>query len=131
MPAVLMELGFMDSKADAPIILTEEYADQCAGAIVSVMVKRGKLQKNTAASAVSVELQCVKPGDRSAEVYALQALLNRFSGKQIGVDGNFGAMTEAALRVFQAEHALKVTGIADSETWNEILKNPSKRKAVS
>lgn len=45
MTAVLMELGFMDSKTDTPIILTDEYADQCAEAIVEVMVERGKLQK--------------------------------------------------------------------------------------
>jgi N-acetylmuramoyl-L-alanine amidase len=48
MPAVLLELGFMDSKTDVPIILTEKYADQCAEAIVSVLVKRGKLTKKAA-----------------------------------------------------------------------------------
>ena len=43
MPAVLLELGFMDSKTDVPIILTEEYADQCALAIVRVVVEKGRL----------------------------------------------------------------------------------------
>lgn len=45
MPAVLLELGFMDSATDVPIILTEDYADKCAAAIAEVIVKRGKLQK--------------------------------------------------------------------------------------
>lgn len=45
MPAVLLELGFMDSKTDVPIILTNEYAQQCAKAIVEVIVERGKLTK--------------------------------------------------------------------------------------
>lgn len=45
MPAVLLELGFMDSATDVPVILSEKYADQCAGAIVGVLVQRGKLQK--------------------------------------------------------------------------------------
>ena len=45
MPAVLLELGFMDSKTDVPIILTENYAQRCAEAIVEVIVKRGKLTK--------------------------------------------------------------------------------------
>lgn len=45
MPAVLLELGFMDSATDVPIILTEEYADQCAGAIVKVLADRGKLTR--------------------------------------------------------------------------------------
>lgn len=43
MPAVLLELGFMDSKTDVPIILTDEYARSCAQAIVEVMVRRGGL----------------------------------------------------------------------------------------
>jgi N-acetylmuramoyl-L-alanine amidase len=45
MPAVLLELGFMDSKTDVPVILTEDYANKCAEAIVEVLVKRGKLTK--------------------------------------------------------------------------------------
>lgn len=45
MPAVLLELGFMDSKVDTPIILTEAYADKCAAAIVEVLVARGGLKK--------------------------------------------------------------------------------------
>ena len=45
MPAVLLELGFMDSKVDVPIILTEGYADKCAAAIVEVIVAKGGLTK--------------------------------------------------------------------------------------
>jgi N-acetylmuramoyl-L-alanine amidase len=45
MPAVLLELGFMDSATDVPIILTEKFADQCAEAIVKVLVKRGGLKQ--------------------------------------------------------------------------------------
>lgn len=45
MPAVLLELGFMDSSVDVPIILTNEHAQQCARAIVDVIVKRGNLTK--------------------------------------------------------------------------------------
>lgn len=47
MPAVLLELGFMDSKVDVPIILSEKYADQCAAAIVRVIAEQGKLQKKS------------------------------------------------------------------------------------
>ena len=43
MPAVLLELGFMDSSTDVPVILTEKFADQCAAAIVKVLVSRGNL----------------------------------------------------------------------------------------
>lgn len=45
MPAVLLELGFMDSRLDVPVILSEKFADQCARAIVDVIAKRAKLTK--------------------------------------------------------------------------------------
>lgn len=45
MPAVLLELGFMDSATDVPVILTENYANKCAKAIVEVIVARGGLKK--------------------------------------------------------------------------------------
>ena len=51
MPAVLLELGFMDSSTDVPVILTEKYADQCAEAIVKVLAERGNLAKKATAPA--------------------------------------------------------------------------------
>lgn len=45
MPAVLLELGFMDSQVDVPVILTEEYADKCAKAIVKTIVRLENLTK--------------------------------------------------------------------------------------
>jgi N-acetylmuramoyl-L-alanine amidase len=47
MPAVLLELGFMDSKTDVPVILSEKFADQCAEAIVKVLVECGKLKRKS------------------------------------------------------------------------------------
>lgn len=57
MPAVLLELGFMDSTTDVPVILSEEYADKCAAAIVKVIVERGKLTKKAAAPATIYRVQ--------------------------------------------------------------------------
>jgi N-acetylmuramoyl-L-alanine amidase len=45
MPAVLLECGFMDSKTDVPIILTDAFADKVASAIVEVIAARGNLSK--------------------------------------------------------------------------------------
>ena len=45
MPAVLLELGFMDSATDVPVILSEDYAEKCASAIAEVIIKRGRLTK--------------------------------------------------------------------------------------
>ena len=54
MPAVLLELGFMDSATDVPIILTEEYADSCAKAIVKVIAEREGLVKKQGLCTVTV-----------------------------------------------------------------------------
>lgn len=44
MPAVLLELGFMDSTVDTPIILTEQFADNAADAITEAIVELGGLK---------------------------------------------------------------------------------------
>ena len=45
MPAVLLECGFMDSKTDVPIILTDAFADKVAAACVEVIVSKAGLKK--------------------------------------------------------------------------------------
>lgn len=50
MPAVLLELGFMDSTTDTPIILTEDFANKAATACVEVLVSKGKLTKKVVVS---------------------------------------------------------------------------------
>lgn len=47
MPAVLMECGFMDSKVDVPIILTDEFATKIANAFCEVIIGRAGLTKTT------------------------------------------------------------------------------------
>lgn len=51
MPAVLLELGFMDSATDVPVILSEDYADGCATAIVEVIVSKAGLTRKDAPDA--------------------------------------------------------------------------------
>ena len=53
MPAVLLELGYMDSKTDVPVILTEDFAKKCAKAIVEVIVRRGNLKKKATTTTTS------------------------------------------------------------------------------
>ena len=48
MPAVLLELGFMDSQTDVPVILSDEYAQACAKAIVAVIAQKAGLVKKAA-----------------------------------------------------------------------------------
>ena len=58
MPAVLLELGFMDSKTDVPVILSENFANKCAEAIVEVLVKKGGLVKKPTEPTKMYKVQC-------------------------------------------------------------------------
>lgn len=70
MPAVLLELGFMDSKIDVPIILTDAHARKCAAAIVEVLVKHGKLTKKKVASTKTYTVNVTK----TVDVYSAPAV---------------------------------------------------------
>ena len=129
MPAVLLELGFMDSSTDVPVILTDEYADQCAGAIVKVLVEKGKLQAKISpdeapqAQTCSVQLPVLKRGDKSEAVAAMQILLigrNCSCGAK-GPDGSFGPATESALLKFRAENGLASCDVCDAQIWEKLL----------
>lgn len=77
MPATLLELGFMDSATDAPIILTDEYAQKCAEAIVEVIVRRAGLTKKPAPTNL---LYRVQVGAFRNKAYA-DALCEELKGK--------------------------------------------------
>lgn len=51
-PAILLELGFMDSTTDVPIILTQDFAYKCAEACCNVIVKRASLKKKSSTNKV-------------------------------------------------------------------------------
>lgn len=74
MPAVLIEDGFMDSTTDTPIILTEDFAEKSANALVEVIVKKGGLKKknekpvNPAPTPDPVKPP-VKPAEEKISVY--------------------------------------------------------------
>lgn len=124
MAAVLLELGFMDSATDVPIILTEKYADQCAAAIVKVIVKRGKLKAKTAAPAkktVEVNLPVLQRGDKCMQVRAAQVLLNAQNAPCGDVDGSFGPSVEKAVEQFQKREKLPQTKKLDTATWQALF----------
>jgi N-acetylmuramoyl-L-alanine amidase len=83
MPAVLMECGFMDSTADVPIILSEEFADDLAKAFAEVIVERSGATKK---ARTMYRVQC---GCFSQEEYA-KALLKRLDAA--GFDGYITTM---------------------------------------
>lgn len=61
----------------------------------------------------------LRRGSRGAAVSRLQKALVD-AGHPLGVDGDFGARTEAAVRAFQARAGLVVDGVAGPATWSRL-----------
>ena len=123
-PAVLMEYGFMDSQADAPVILTEAYAKLVAYATMEGIAKAaGLVKKQPAEETVSVKLPVLARGNESYTVRVLQYLLtgNGYSLPKHGADGDFGAETETAVKAFQSDNGLTADGVVGKATWTSLL----------
>ena len=87
MPCVLIECGFMDSKTDVPIILTDEFADQVAEACVEVIVKRANLKKKT------IKTEAPKKENKVLE-WQKAAIKDGFKFGKYGADGKWGTECE-------------------------------------
>jgi len=134
MPAVLTEYGFMDSKVDVPVILTEAYAKAMGYATMEAIAKvAGLRKKNTVqetpaesvadVKTVSLDLPVLKRGTKGETVEAMQILLDLrgFSCADGGADGSFGPATERALIAFQESAKLEGDGSCGPATWSALL----------
>lgn len=62
----------------------------------------------------------VKYGDKNNYVKWVQTLLNASIGANLGVDGQFGSATLAAVKQFQAEHGLNNDGVVGTSTIRHL-----------
>lgn len=123
-PSVLMELGFMDSTVDVPIILTDAYATKIAKALAEVIVERSGAKKK--AKAVAITMPVLARGDKGEAVKTLQRLLSSLlyrdaNGKALTIDGSFGPATQYALKKYQEHENLTTDGICGQQTWKSLL----------
>lgn len=121
-PAVLMEYGFMDSRTDAPVILTEGYAALMGIATMEGIASvAGLSQEET--QLCTVKLPVLRQGAKGDPVKAMQRLLMGAgcSCGSAGIDGDFGQATGQALCQFQSISGLMITGICHGKTWAALL----------
>ena len=121
---VLMEYGFMDSKTDAPVILTDAYSKLVAYATMEGIAKVAGLKKKAANQQMcSVDLPILTKGDQGEAVKAMQILLisRGFNLSASGATGKFGDTTEKALIAFKEMHELTVSGKCGAITWAKLL----------
>lgn len=74
-------------------------------------------------SKVNVQLDVLKEGSKGEQVKALQRMLYAmgYNLGSAGVDGDFGAKTDAAVRSYQKKKSLEVDGIVGQNTWSKLL----------
>lgn len=81
--------------------------------------------KGTEAPAEPCELAVptLKEGSTGEPVWALQIMLmgNGVLTRTNGADGKFGIETETAVKNYQKQQGIPVTGICDALTWKELL----------
>ncbi len=96
MPCVLIECGFMDSKTDVPIILTDKFAEQVATACVEVIVAKAKLKKATK----TTDTASTNAPAKTNKVLEWQkaAIKDGFKFGKYGADGKWGKECETVAK---------------------------------
>lgn len=84
-------------------------------------------QPTNAPTPTPVPYKTLSKGDKSEDVLALQNRLWELGYLQDDRDGAFGNKTQTAIKQFQSEMALEVTGIADAVTQNALYSDDAIR----
>lgn len=144
MPAILVEYGFMDSKTDAPVILTDAYAKTVANATMAGIAKIANLAPATDnfVSRVQAAIGAAVDGIAGPEtlgktptisatknathpvVAVVQKRLYDLGYPQVGIaDGIAGPKFDKAVKAFQQDKDCVVDGelTAANETWRKLL----------
>lgn len=96
--------------------------------VAKIKEKVASVKKKAAEKKVAVKTKVTKKitypkiqrGAEGELVVQLQDFLVRH-GSKVKIDGVFGIGTYTAVKAFQKHNGLKVTGIADSKTWDALM----------
>ena len=127
MTAVLIEYGYMNSRDDAPVILTDAYSKKVAYATMEGIAKVAGLKKKVVIEDKPVEyglsFRQLRLGSKGEDVRAIQFLLTgrNYSCGSAGADGDFGSGTDSAVRKYQNANGLVADGIVGKNTMASLL----------
>lgn len=68
--------------------------------------------------------KAINPGDVSNQVRVLQRMLNAIETNRdalLGLDGNYGPKSQAAVKKFQTKIKVTPTGVVDRNTWDKLI----------
>lgn len=138
MPAVLLELGFMDSLTDYDELLKDTYRKESAQEIAKATCEYfGVTYQPVKGATTPVSNPQPKPEPKPEPPVGRPTLRNGSSGIYVSrlqnhlirhniivvADGKFGANTEAAVKKFQASKKLVPDGVVGAATWAEVIKD--------
>ena len=83
-------------------------------------VKKKAAEKKVTKDTKKITYPKIQRGAEGELVVQLQDFLVRH-GSKVKIDGVFGIGTYTAVKAFQKHNGLKVTGIADSKTWDALM----------
>jgi peptidoglycan hydrolase-like protein with peptidoglycan-binding domain len=73
----------------------------------------------------------LRQGSKGPRVREIQGLLNSKGARpRLGVDGDFGPLTDTAVRAFQTAKHLPVDGVVGPKTWSALHNRNSQPKAT-
>lgn len=124
MAAVLLELGFMDSTVDTPIILTDDFANECVDAIVEVVVAKGGLKKK----AVKVEKPVVTAPEEPKEEVKTESPKETTENKTTEEDAAPKVETETKPEAAEKETVTE-NEVAEDEDC-DIVEQPTKKSWI-
>lgn len=123
MPAVLMEYGFMDSKTDAPVIVTDSYSKLVAYATMEGIARAAGLKKKATQEETpggyTLAFPYLQEGSQGETVRAAQQLLTA-KGYSCSADGIFGPKTKQAVTRYQKAQGLSADGILGEKTMAKL-----------
>ncbi|MBQ8554522.1 MAG: peptidoglycan-binding protein [Clostridia bacterium] len=133
----LIELGWMDGKADSSFGAATEYAVKAFQARYDSLWDDGVAGPSTlqalyssnaakSSSPVSSIGETLQEGDSSDAVKAMQKRLKELGYLSGSADGSFGSATKAAVIAFQTANGLKADGKAGTSTLNTLYSDDAK-----
>ena len=122
MPAFLLENGFMDSKTDVPIILSEEHADKTVIGITNFLAEQFELQKKAVESDiqqshVEYKMETLKKDSTGNDVTIFESIMKKLGYYTDDIDTHFGPACVKACNAFQNDYPECGTDGKPDSSW--------------
>lgn len=124
MPAILNEGAFVDNKTDIQDWNDDAELKALGVAYAKACAEYLGLEEKVVAEPVTLTVNVLQKGSTGEQVKALQRLLHAQGyglGSKDPIDGDFGSMTDTAVRAYQKSNGLEADGIVGQATWKRLL----------